>query len=392
MRNLKIGVIVNPIAGVGGPLGLGGSDSLTWLVEQEVRGPAYVRSTRSLRLIKKELVKEAGPQLMFLVGHGQTGLTSALEAGLDNIRLVSCYAPAMRYSRELANAMMRAGADIIVFFGGDGTAFDVAVGSAGRVPIVGVPSGTKMYNSIFVLCEEALPELLLRYAEGEAELVQREVFLVDEEGLRAGRYRVTEKTRALTIHVEGLHVFQGSKEAFEASLADVEGIAAYLGELYGFPWKGAWLVGPGGTLSRLLGLYGISKGFLGFLYLTEGRVMCRSCTSAETLRLLEEHPDTVVLLSPVGGSGFLIGRGNKELTPAVLRRLSPRRNLLVVATREKLARHRYLLVDTGDPELDALFEGYVRVITGYNEETVTKVLSARRVKEREKGHELSEQW
>lgn len=376
MRKKRLGVIVNPIAGLGGPLGLGGSDGLSWLVEQGTVGPSYKRAIAVLRSLKDEVLYGSRDALEIMAGEGPFGLLPLTEASIKADKEIVCGAEARNCSRELSSKMRIEEADLIIFFGGDGTAYDVAVGAERATPVVGFPTGTKMYNPLFVLSEKHLEDILTAWLEDETELVEVEVLLIDEEKLRRGTYEILDRVKARMPYIGGKRLYQDSKDfAPTASEYDIEGIAKYLEEMFGFPRRGAWIIGPGSTLQRLLGLYGLEKGFLGLMAIVDGRVSCYPCVPDELTRILKEREDAVLLLSPLGGSGFLVGRGNKELTPGVIRALRDRRRMMVVSPREKINRLKSLLVDTGNRETDLMLEGYVRVIVGYYEESVVKVLS-----------------
>jgi predicted polyphosphate/ATP-dependent NAD kinase len=83
-----------------------------------------------------------------------------------------------------------------------------------------------------------------------------------------------------------------------------------------------------------------------------------------------------VIVTPVGGQGFLFGRGNQQLSAHVLGQIGSE-NVVVLATESKLAAlgGRPLLVDTGDPAVDAALAGYVRVVAGYDREVVYRISS-----------------
>jgi len=98
-------------------------------------------------------------------------------------------------------------------------------------------------------------------------------------------------------------------------------------------------------------------------------------TQAQLLNLTEAMPARIIV-TPIGGQGFLFGRGNQQIGPEVIRKVG-RGNIIVVSTSDKLRALRLqpLLVDTGDAEVDALLEGYFHVVTGYREQMVYKVVS-----------------
>lgn len=377
---MRLGIIVNPIAGIGGPMGLGGSDNISWLAELGVRGPSHKRAVVFLTHLRKTIISNNESAIELYVGEEQYGYTSTVEAGLQPRVTIECRQESKLCSRIIAEKMSSENVDLIVFFGGDGTAFDVAKGTRGKTPMIGVPCGTKMYNSIFVLSENHLSDLISLYLENDALVIEKDVFLIDEELLQHGIYKIVDKTRAKTIYSDKKAFFQESKDAsLPIEDEEIESISKYLEEQYGFPRKGSWIMGPGRTIQKLLNMHGYSKQFLGFMGLIDGQVICHPCSSMELIEIINNRIDTRLVLTPIGGSGFLIGRGNKELTPRIVRLLLSKEKIIVVATKRKIRSIKQLLVDTGSREIDSLLEGYMRVVVGYYEEMVVKVLSTSKI-------------
>jgi predicted polyphosphate/ATP-dependent NAD kinase len=81
-----------------------------------------------------------------------------------------------------------------------------------------------------------------------------------------------------------------------------------------------------------------------------------------------------IVVTVIGGQGYILGRGNQQLSPEIIKRVG-KDNIIVVATKEKLASlgGRLLLVDTGSKDADRMLGGYVRVITGFNDYVMYKV-------------------
>jgi len=81
-----------------------------------------------------------------------------------------------------------------------------------------------------------------------------------------------------------------------------------------------------------------------------------------------------IIVTPIGGQGYLFGRGNQQISHEVLRRVG-RTCLLIVATPGKVTslHGEPFRVDTGSVDVDAMFAGYARVITGYHLEIVYRV-------------------
>ena len=234
-----------------------------------------------------------------------------------------------------------------------------------------VPSGVKVYSSVFAYSPEEAAEVVSAFLEGRASLAEREILDVDEEAFRRGVLRVRLYGFLRVPVVEAL--VQPSKTWGEARL-DVEenkrAIARYLveemeeGVLY--------ILGPGTTLMAVAEQLGVEKTPLGVDAVVDGRLVGRDLSEGELLRLLERYPRAKVVVSPLGGQGFILGRGNQQISPEVIRRVG-RENIIVLATKDKMAGLKALRVDTGDPEVDEMLRGYMRVVVDYMEERVVRV-------------------
>ncbi|MEM2106216.1 MAG: ATP-NAD kinase, partial [Candidatus Bathyarchaeia archaeon] len=134
-----------------------------------------------------------------------------------------------------------------------------------------------------------------------------------------------------------------------------------------------YILGPGSTVRAVAEALGIEKTLLGVDVVKDGKIVAVDVNEAELLNLIGKDGASLIV-TPIGGQGYIFGRGNQQLSPEVLRRVG-KENVIVIATRRKILslKGRPLLVDTGDPELDKEFHGYLRVITDYGEETVMKV-------------------
>jgi len=118
-------------------------------------------------------------------------------------------------------------------------------------------------------------------------------------------------------------------------------------------------------------LLGVEKTLLGVDLYRDGRVLL----DVNEERLLQEIGDflhTWIVVSPIGHQGMLFGRGNQQISPAIIRRI-PREQIIVVATHSKVnsLADRGLRVDTGDP--DRLLSGYIRVLVDYRTWRMLKV-------------------
>lgn len=258
----------------------------------------------------------------------------------------------------------------IVFVGGDGTARDVLEGSGGLVPVLGVPSGVKVYSSVFAVSPEAAADIVSDYCRGEGTIDVGEVMDVNEESLQRDFIELKPFGRAPTLSSENLRAH--TKELGVSG--DVEGLAEYfVTEIYR---PGVlYILGPGSTTKAIASKLGVEKTLLGFDAVLDGRVVGKDLSADDIKRLIMIFNEVYVVLSVVGGQGYLIGRGNQQLTPEILRLLSKDR-IIVVSSKDKLRRLRHLLVDSGNTEVDREFSGYYKVITGFGEMYLIKALPA----------------
>ncbi|HVY61490.1 MAG TPA: NAD(+)/NADH kinase, partial [Planctomycetota bacterium] len=274
-------------------------------------------------------------------------------------------------TRAAAAAMAAAPVDLLLFAGGDGTAVDVLETVGEHVPILGVPAGVKMHSAVFAVNPRSAGRIARAVAEGSVrELADAEVMDVDEEALRRGR--VSPRLHGYAkVPLERTLVQSAKARSAPGERAAQERLARHVAaELL---TEGLWLVGPGSTTRAVLAALGLEKTLLGVDAVESGRLVAVDADES-ALRELAAAGGARILVTPIGGQGFLLGRGNQQLSAEVVRAVGPDR-IAVVATEAKLAAlgGRPLLVDTGDRELDARLAGHVRVIAGPGREIVYRV-------------------
>ncbi|MEM2444295.1 MAG: ATP-NAD kinase family protein [Sulfolobales archaeon] len=367
--NAVIGFLVNPIAGMGGSVGLKGTDGDLY-IEALRRGCKPVAPLRATRFLKK--LRERVDKLTLIVPPKHMGWDYAKEffkfiKVLDiDLGEQTTKADTIR-SCEL---MIKEGVELIVFVGGDGTAKDVYDVVGNSIPILGVPSGVKMYSGVFALSPEAAAEIVASFINQTAYTELGEVADVDEGSL---------KNDVIKVKVHGIAKVPQSKELlipskdFSSPDEDKDEVAEYVIK-YVIKPNTLYLLGPGTTIKAVADKLGITKTLLGVDALYNGDIVGRDLSEKEILELIKNYENVRILLTPIGRQGFILGRGNQQISPKVIRVVG-KSNIIIVATRSKVLGLKYLRVDTGDPELDKELEGYVRVIAGYNEEIVIKVLS-----------------
>ena len=363
---MRVGLIVNPIAGMGGRVALKGTDGV---VEEAIRRGARPVSPDLVRLFLSELSSyPEARSIVFLTGSGPLGEDYLREFGFNSevipievryreVGGVKIPNTTAEDTKLLARRMLGK-VELIIFAGGDGTARDVLSAVGKSVPILGIPTGVKMYSGVFAVSPEKAAEVLVRFFRGEAVLEEREVRDIDEDAFRRDEVRARTYGKALVPVVESL--VQGSKEALKTDEAgELEVLAeAVAEEILGR--EGVYFLGSGSTLKRIKDHLGINGTLLGVdvVEVKDGRarLLVRDATERDLLRYVEKNP--VVVVTVVGGSNFLFGRGNQQFSAEVLRNI-PKENVVVVATPSKLG--GAIRVYTGDREVDEKFRGYIRV-------------------------------
>jgi len=372
-----VGLVVNPVAGMGGRVGLKGTDGPGTLEEARRRGALPLAPERVGHFLAR--LGPAARELGWLTASGAMGADLLVAAGLAEGRDFEVVHTAgaettAEDTRAACAASIATGARAIVFCGGDGTARDVQAAVGDRCPVLGVPVGVKMFSGVFALSPEAAAEVLLLHLLGRAELGDGEVADVDEEAYRRGELRVRLHGRLRILRAPML--IQSMKSA---SIVPEEGdyqeaIAKYIVELVREREGTMAILGAGTTVEAIAGALGVPKTPLGVDAVLDGRVVAADASEADLLAALGGHGGrALIVVSPIGAQGFVLGRGTQQISPAVVAAAGGPGSVLVVGTPHKLAGIATLRVDTGDAGLDADLSGWRRIIVGYHEMRMMRI-------------------
>ncbi len=359
----RLGFLVNPVAGLGGRVGLKGTDGL--VAEAVAKGAAPVAPGRAQEFLDHLLPSLGGVGVKWYTASGSMG-GDLLPAAKVVHRPKTKRTTATDTIRTV-EAFLREGVEAVVFVGGDGTARDVLGVVEARVAMVGVPAGVKMYSAVFATSPSAAAKLLQIWLREGLEVGEAEVLDIDEEAYRRGEWRVRLEGTALTPQEPSL-VQRGKDLADPAPEAEhLEALATHLKEMMASEPDSLFLVGPGGTLRGVASIIGLPKSLLGVDAWAGGKAVALDLDEAGILDLLCQYPGRRLVVSPIGAQGFVLGRGNLQLSPEVLRRVGSS-SLVVVATPSKLDRTPLLRVDTGDPRLDLELRRrrYLPVLVAYH--------------------------
>lgn len=368
----KLGLIVNPFAGVGGPLGLKGSDgeAVSNRAQQEgLIGRSSKRATEALRHI------QAPERVCVYCYSGVMGEKAARDAKLsvEVIGRVDALQSTAEDTVRAAKELKGCGVDLLVFVGGDGTARDICRALGSDVLVLGIPAGVKMHSGVYAISPQGAGEVINMLISARlVDVGLAEVRDIDEEAFRQG----VVKSRfygELLVPREGRFLQQtksSGREVEELVLADigadiVESLEA--GCLY--------LVGPGTTPQSVMQTLNLDNSLLGVDAFMDEALVALDLDEKSILALISKHSAAVkIIVTAIGGQGHIFGRGNQQFSPAVIRAVGVD-NVIVLATKTKIVEleGRPLLVDTNDPSLDELLGGYRQVITGYHDTIVYPV-------------------
>jgi predicted polyphosphate/ATP-dependent NAD kinase len=365
---LRIGLLINPYAGIGGPVALKGSDGEA-IREEALRRGAELRAVQRARRTFTALAA-AGVPVQLCCWDGAMGADALSGLGLE-YRI--CGHPAAEPSgagdtRLAARVLAGENPDVLVFAGGDGTARDVLDAVGDSIPVLGIPCGVKMHSAVYAISPEAAAELLARLAVAGLVNVQlREVRDIDEDAFREGIVR-SRFYGELRTPEEGRFLQHTKVSGVESQELVAEDIAAdFIEEMYA---DVLYLIGPGSTTAAILENLQLPGTLLGVDAICGGEVLVNDATEQQLLELLAAHQGSAqIVVTAIGGQGHVFGRGNQQFSPAVIRQVGLD-NITIVAGKGKISalQGRALLVDTNDPQLDQDLCGYRRVVTGYHDE------------------------
>jgi predicted polyphosphate/ATP-dependent NAD kinase len=375
----RIGFLINPIAGMGGRVGLKGTDGvLDKAMELGAQPTAHLKAGETLRALHRLLGQSAASRgIQWVTCSGRMGADALTEAGFTGIETAheTGEPPTADDTKAAARRFLDGRVDLILFCGGDGTARDICSVAGQGTPILGIPAGVKMYSGVFGVSTARTAEILVGFLESRLDASEADILDLDEERYRQGEWFVRLYYAALTPY-EPTYSQSGKMLIEESTDAEVrQEIARHLLEEVKASPNVLFLLGPGGTVRSIGETLGIDKTLLGIDAVVDARIVGKDLNERRILDVLDRYPRRKLVLSPIGAQGFILGRGNLPLTPEIVRAIG-NENIIIVATPAKLARTPLLRFDTGDSALDAELgvTGYFPVVIGYRLRRMVKVV------------------
>ena len=368
----KLGLIVNPVAGMGGTVGLKGSDGEETLNRAIELGAVPQSPRRSMRALEGLIGLEADVDVITYpddMGENEArtfGFSTSIIGSIERERTT----PAD--TRNAAGQMVEAGVDLLLFAGGDGTARDIYDAVESRTPALGIPAGVKIHSAVFGMNPRSAGELARLFLTGQtSDLREAEVMDIDEEAVRAGRVtaelygylkvpfsgRLVQSLKSGSVTAEGTVLRQIAMNIVDNMTEDC-----------------CYIIGPGTTTRPIMELLGLQNTLLGVDVVLNEQVVANDVSESQILRIIADR-DAKIVVTTIGGQGYVFGRGNQQLSPKVIRQVG-KENIIIVSTKEKIAGlgGNPLLVDTGDDDVNNLLCGYYRVVVSYNDTIMCKVV------------------
>ncbi|MCH7741855.1 MAG: ATP-NAD kinase family protein [Proteobacteria bacterium] len=370
-RRLRIGLLMNPVAGIGGPAALKGSDDHL-LVEQARRGGSESKVLERT-VVTMEGLASVKDRIEFVAYAGAMG-EAALRNSMLRYRVVGeidQHATSKEDTRRAVELLQAESVDIILFSGGDGTAGDICdVVKPGQV-VLGIPCGVKMHSGVFANNPVAAGKIICDIALGKlTSVIDAQVMDIDEKAFRAGVVRAKFRGE-MTVPEELRYIQQTKSGGREVEALVLQEIAA---DVIDKMKPGIqYLLGSGSTCAAIMESLQLENTLLGVDVVKDRELILVDATETQLFSLVASAPSEIII-TVIGGQGHIFGRGNQQLSPRVIRAVRLE-NLNVIATKTKLEdlQDKPLLVDTGDPSLDEKLAGLIRVTTGYEDSVLCRV-------------------
>lgn len=373
MPKFKLGLIINPFAGIGGEVALKGSDGAQ-VREQALAMGAQKKANAKTQLALTGLLGSLD-NIEVLTASGEMGEELARAMGFETHVVYSPRSVQTEAidTQRLAEALLSHSVDVILFAGGDGTARDVCHVVGEKLPVIGVPAGCKIHSGVYAVTPSAAGKVIEKLSNGElVSINESEVKDIDETLFRQGKVQARHFGDMLVVgdlqYIQA--VKSGGKESEELVLLD---IAAHVIEDIESNPDYLYVMGSGSTVAVVMSELGLDNTLLGVDLVQNGKLLGTDLTASQLVDKIKNRKAKLVI-TLIGGQGHIFGRGNQQLSAPLIEQIGLE-NLIVVATKTKLEAldGRPLLVDFGDPQIDAKFSGLIKVTTGYRDQVLYPV-------------------
>ena len=368
----KIGLIINPVAGVGGKAGLKGSDGE--IIQKKAREEGIVPESHKKAKIALDIVKKnMDEDVVIYTCKGKMGEETARELGFKVEILCQPEDPlntTPEDTKNLATKILREGVDLLMFAGGDGTARNVYEAVDRNIPVVGVPAGVKIHSGVYAVNPASAGWAAVKFlSSSNRKFIEAEVMDLDEDLYRQGI--VSSKLYGYMIIPDNKKRMQTVKSRSHSENAVLDYIATDIIE--GMEPDVIYIIGAGTTTRNIMEILKLEYTLIGVDAVCNKKLIGKDLNERRLWELIQGKKCKLVITA-IGGQGHIFGRGNQQISPRIIQYIG-KENIIIIATKEKLLsiEGRKLLVDTGDEELDERLSGCVKVVTGLDERTICTV-------------------
>ncbi|WP_334048684.1 ATP-NAD kinase family protein [Alteromonas gracilis] len=370
----KLGVLVNPFAGIGGALALKGSDGAEIREKALAMGAEQKANEKMAKALS--ILEALSGQFTVVTASGEMGETVCESLGIpyEVIYTPNAEQTEGEDSERAAKAMVEANVDLLLFAGGDGTARNICSVVGTQVPVLGVPAGCKIHSGVYCVSPSAAGQVVSQMIAGElVSEMDAEVRDIDENAFREGKV-IAKHYGEMRVPAELTYVQAVKMGGKEDEALVLDDIAAYLSEIMSDEPDTYFVMGSGSTVGAVMEFLGLDNTLLGVDVVKQGELVASDVTAKELVALTQDKP-TKVILTVIGGQGHILGRGNQQLSPAFIRQIG-KQNMLVVATKQKLQalNGKPLRLDSSDAALDSELAGAFTVITGYKDKVLCQAV------------------
>ncbi len=372
----KIGFIVNPIAGMGGRVGLKGTDGV--YKKAKKMGAEKIAEEKAEKTIE-EFYKnyDSNDKIDWYTCSNSMGENILKKNKVKNIDIVyekNSKETSSIDTKKACKEFLKKDVDLIFYCGGDGTTRDIYSVVKDKIPILGIPSGVKMHSGVFGINIKASAKILHEFIEGNLTVGEADIMDLDENLYRKGEWKVKLYGVAKGI-VEPTYV-QVGKASFQSVSEDYirDELAEHIEDEMKENSDYLYLFGSGGTINYISKKLEIENTILGIDAIYKNKNIGKDLNEKKILKLIDTYSKAKVILSPIGAQGFILGRGNLQLSPEIIEKIGLD-NIIVISTPTKIKATPVLRVDTGDEKLDKKFQEkeYIMVVIGYRLSRVVKI-------------------
>ena len=370
----KLGVLVNPFAGIGGALALKGSDGAEIREKALAMGAEQKANEKMAKALS--ILEALSGQFTVMTASGDMGETVCESLGIpyEVIYTPNAEQTEGEDSERAAKAMVEANVDLLLFAGGDGTARNICSVVGTQVPVLGVPAGCKIHSGVYCVSPSAAGQVVSQMIAGElVSEMDAEVRDIDENAFREGKV-IAKHYGEMRVPAELTYVQAVKMGGKEDEALVLDDIAGYVSEIMDDEPDTYFVMGSGSTVGAVMEFLDLDNTLLGVDVVKQGEVVASDVTASELITLTQDK-STKVILTVIGGQGHILGRGNQQLSPAFIRRIG-KQNMLVVATKQKLQalNGKPLRLDSSDAALDSELAGAFTVITGYKDKVLCQAV------------------